>query len=42
VLQLLKRERWPIRCYVEYEYRGEAGPIDEVKKCVAYTKQALA
>jgi sugar phosphate isomerase/epimerase len=42
VLQLLKRERWPIRAYVEYEYRGEAGPIDEVKKCLAYTRQALA
>ena len=22
VLQLLKRERWPIRAYIEYEYRG--------------------
>ena len=42
VLQLLKRERWPIRAYIEYEYRGEAGPVEEVKKCVAYTKQALA
>ena len=25
VLQLLKREKWPIRAYVEYEYRGTAG-----------------
>jgi len=42
VLQLLKRERWPIRAHVEYEYRGAGSPIDEVKQCVAYAKQALA
>jgi sugar phosphate isomerase/epimerase len=42
VLQLLKREKWPIRAYVEYEHRGTAGPVDEVKTCFAYAKQALA
>jgi sugar phosphate isomerase/epimerase len=42
VLQLLKRERWPIRAYIEYEYRGEGSPIEEVKKCFGYVKQALA
>jgi sugar phosphate isomerase/epimerase len=42
VLQLLKKERWPIRAYIEYEYRGAGGPIEEVKKCVAFAKQALA
>ena len=42
VLQLLKRERWPIRAYVEYEYRGAASSVDEVKKCLAYAKEALA
>jgi sugar phosphate isomerase/epimerase len=41
-LQLLKREKWPIRAYVEYEYRGAASPVDEVKKCMAFAKQALA
>ena len=41
VLQLLKRERWPIRAYIEYEYRGEGTPVEEVKKCYAYAKQAL-
>lgn len=41
VLQLLKKERWPIRAYIEYEHRGEAGPVDEVKKCVAFAKSAL-
>jgi sugar phosphate isomerase/epimerase len=42
VLQLLKRERWPIRAYVEYEYRGQGTPIEEVRKCVEYARQALA
>ena len=42
VLQLLKQERWPIRAYIEYEHDGEAGPVDEVKKCFAFAKSALA
>jgi sugar phosphate isomerase/epimerase len=42
VLQLLKKERWPIRAYIEYEYRGAGSPVEEVKKCFAYAKQALA
>jgi sugar phosphate isomerase/epimerase len=41
VLQLLRKERWPIRAYIEYEYRGEGGSVEEVKKCFAYAKQAL-
>lgn len=41
VLQLLKKERWPIPAFIEYEYRGSA-PVEEVKKCYAYAKQALA
>jgi sugar phosphate isomerase/epimerase len=42
VLQLLKRERWPIRAYMEYEHRGTAGAVEEVKTCLAYAKQVLA
>lgn len=42
VLQLLKKEKWPIRAYVEYEYRGESGPVEEVKECYTYATQALA
>jgi sugar phosphate isomerase/epimerase len=42
VLQLLKRERWPIRAHIEYEYRGAASSIDEVRRCFAFTKNALA
>jgi sugar phosphate isomerase/epimerase len=42
VLQLLKRERWPIRAYVEYEHKGAGAPVDEVKKCYAYARSCLA
>jgi sugar phosphate isomerase/epimerase len=42
VLQLLKKERWPIRAYIEYEHRGEASAVEEVKKCTAFVRQALA
>jgi sugar phosphate isomerase/epimerase len=42
VLQLLKREKWPIRAYMEYEHRGAGGAIEEVKTCFAYAKQVLA
>jgi len=42
VLQTLKREKWPIRALVEYEYRGTSDSVTEVKKCVAYCKAALA
>jgi len=42
VLQLLKKERWPIRAYIEYEYTGTGSPVDEVKRCDAYARQALA
>jgi len=42
VLALLKREKWPIRAFIEYEYRGDAGAVEEVKKCTAFMKAALA
>jgi sugar phosphate isomerase/epimerase len=42
VLQLLKKERWPIRAYIEYEHKGEVGAIEEVKKCFAFARSALA
>ena len=42
VLQLLKREKYPIRAYVEYEHRGTAGAVEEVKTCLDYAKRALA
>ena len=42
VLQLLKKERWPIPADIEYEYRGAGTSPQEVKKCFEYAKQALA
>jgi len=42
VLQLLKREGWPVRAYLEYEHRGEGTPVEEVSTCFTYAKQALA
>ena len=42
VLLLLKEKKYPIRVFIEYEHRGTGTPIEEVKKCMAYMKQALA
>ena len=42
VLQLLKKERWPIPVDIEYEYRGTGTSPEEVKKCYEFAKQALA
>ncbi len=39
---MLKRERWPIPAYIEYEYRGAATSSEEVRKCFQYAKQILA
>jgi sugar phosphate isomerase/epimerase len=41
VLQLVQKNGWPIPAFIEYEYKG-AGPVEEVKKCYAYARQALA
>jgi sugar phosphate isomerase/epimerase len=41
VLQLLRNEKWPIRAFVEYEYKGTGTPVEEVRKCVEYAKGAL-
>jgi sugar phosphate isomerase/epimerase len=42
VLQLLKREKWPITAHLEYEHRGTGTPVEEVRKCLDYARQALA
>jgi hypothetical protein len=41
VLQLLKREKYPIVADIEYDYGGAADPWNEVKKCFDYCKSAL-
>jgi sugar phosphate isomerase/epimerase len=42
VLQLLKREQYPIPAYIEYEYPGTGTVTEEVGKCLAYARAALA
>ena len=42
VLQLLRDKKWPIRAYIEYEYRGADDSPTEVKRCFQYCKEALA
>jgi sugar phosphate isomerase/epimerase len=42
VLQLLKKEQWPIRAYIEYEYHGTGSPVEEVRNCNEFIKKALA
>jgi sugar phosphate isomerase/epimerase len=42
VLRLLNKEGWPIRTSVSYEYGDRSRPVDEVRKCLAYARQALA
>jgi sugar phosphate isomerase/epimerase len=41
VLRLIRREGWPIAAYVNCEPRGGSA-IEEVRRCLAYAKQALA
>lgn len=40
VLQLLRKEKWPIPANIEFEYEGD--PLAEVPKCFQYCKDALA
>lgn len=42
VLQLLKTKKYPIPAYLEYEYEGKEGPVEEVRKSLAYMKSCLS
>ena len=42
VLQLLKKERWPMAADIEYEYKGGRSPVDEVTTCLQFVTRALA
>jgi sugar phosphate isomerase/epimerase len=41
VLQLLKRNKYPIPANIEYEYQG-GDTVAEVRKCYEYCRRALA
>jgi sugar phosphate isomerase/epimerase len=41
VLQLLKREKYPIPANIEYEYEG-GDTVAEMRKCYDYCRRALA
>jgi sugar phosphate isomerase/epimerase len=42
VLSWLKVRKSPIRAYIEYEYKGASGAVEEVKRCLAFATRALA
>ena len=42
VLSLVKEKRLPVPVVVEYEYIGLGTPQEEVRKCLAYVRSALA
>jgi len=42
VLQLLKNKKYNIPANIEYEYQGKGTPVEEVRKCFQYSKDALA
>jgi sugar phosphate isomerase/epimerase len=42
VLRLIRDNRYPIRCYLEYEYGSFRPPVEEVKTCFDYCKRMLA
>jgi sugar phosphate isomerase/epimerase len=42
VLGLIKGRKLPIPVFIEYEYLGLGTPQEEVRKCLAYVKAALA
>ena len=42
VLALVKEKKLPLPVFVEYEYIGLGTPREEVRKCMAYVKSALA
>jgi len=42
VLRLIRDNKYPIRCYLEYEYGSFRPALDEVKTCFDYCKRVLA
>jgi sugar phosphate isomerase/epimerase len=42
VLRMIRDNRYPIRCYIEYEYGSFRSSVEEVKRCLDYCKKVLA
>jgi sugar phosphate isomerase/epimerase len=42
VLLLLQKRNYRIPAFIEYEHAGGSEPVDEVKKCYAYSKEVLS
>jgi sugar phosphate isomerase/epimerase len=42
VLQLLKKNKYPMRAFIEYEYLGTESSTAEVRKCFEFCRMALA
>jgi sugar phosphate isomerase/epimerase len=42
VLRLIKANKYPIRCYLEYEYGSFRSSVEEVKACLEYCRSILA
>lgn len=42
VLQLLKKEKYPIPAFIEYEHAGTLDPVGEVKRAYGYCQQWIA
>jgi sugar phosphate isomerase/epimerase len=42
VLRLIRDNKYPIRCYIEYEYGSFRSSAEEVKRCVDYCREVLS
>lgn len=42
VLRLIRDNKYPIRCYIEYEYGSFRSSVQEVKRCVDYCREVLS
>jgi sugar phosphate isomerase/epimerase len=42
ILQLIRDRKYPIRCYVDCDYKSAGNRPDDVKRCFEYAKAALA
>lgn len=42
VLQLIKQKKYPIYAVIEYEHPGKGTPVEEVRRCMDFIRQALA